>query len=43
MCLHSDIIDTTGLTIDANLKADMILQGYTKGKEFIEEIQELDI
>ncbi len=43
MCKHirlqSNIIDTTGLTIDANLKADMILEGYTHGAEFLETVR----
>ena len=34
--LHSSIVDSTGLTIDAHLKADMILDGYEHTRKFLE-------
>lgn len=42
LCLHSSIVDSTGLTIDAHLKADMILAGYERGTEFLKELEVQD-
>jgi len=42
LCLKSNIVDSTGLTIDAHLKADMILDGYTYAQKFIENLYSID-
>jgi len=39
LCLRSHIVDSTGLMIDAYLKADMILDGYQRAQEFIEHVR----
>lgn len=39
LCLNSNIIDTTGVSIDADLKADMILCGIQKAQEFIDALE----
>jgi len=38
LCLQSNIVDSTGLTIDAHLKADMILAGYADAQRFLENL-----
>ena len=37
--LQSHIVDSTGLTIDAHLKADMILDGYDEAQRFLENLK----
>lgn len=37
--LPTDIIDTTGLSIDAHIKADMIIKGYNIAQKFLEDIK----
>jgi len=38
ICLPTEIIDTAGLTIDAHVKADMIVKGYCIAQKFLEEL-----
>ena len=40
LCLPSKIVDSTGLSIDADLKAAMILSGYECGSKFIKELED---
>jgi len=37
--LPTDIIDTTGLTVDADVKADMIIKGYKIAQEFLKNLE----
>ena len=41
ICLPTDIIDPTGLSLDAHLKADMIVKGYGIAQEFLEGLSHL--
>ena len=42
IALYTSNLDTTGLTINADIKASMIIEGYKKAKEFISQLEEKD-